>query len=752
MTLTDLVPYLFIILTGLLWSVAVVFFVSGLDDFFIDMYYAVRTVYRRLFVLPRYRPLTEAQLLSSTEQPVAIMIPAWQESKVIRQMLENTIRTLNYANYHIFVGTYPNDPDTQREVEAAREQFDNVHRIVCPKDGPTNKADCLNWVYQGIRLFEKEHHRQFAIFDMEDSEDLVHPLSLKLFNHLIPRKDMIQLVVLPLEVKWQNFTEGHYIDEFSEMHYKNLVVREFLSHNLPSAGVGCAFSRRALEALTGAKNQLFNIDSLTEDYDIGLRLKSLGLKTVFVKKAIDRLVSKRNPFTGKWKQVKTREFIATHGPFPKKFWSAVRQKSRWIVGICLQGWANLGWRGDLSTKYMLFRDRKSLLTSYINMLGYLVVSGVLIYWLWIYLSPEAYRYPPLVEPGTWLWYLILADTFFMALRLYYRFLCVFHFYGLRQALLSIPRFFWANIINFCASSRAIYLYVRYLVTGKIIAWDKTSHIYPSEEELRSYRRKLGDLLLERRFLTLKQLDEALSLQKKEQRPLGAILLDLGFIKESDLIQALSQKLRLSSREIDPEKLSLEVLRLLPKSLAIRYSVVPLEIQKSGHLLVATADLLTREQVEELERALERPVTLCLTYRGDLSLAIRRGYERLEEAPPAAPPSRPVQLLLERGLITAAQLQEALKVQRQSYARLGDILIQDDLVSPARLQEALEKFTSASFGRFGDFLVRHKYISFEQLQHALQLQTTRFRPLIEVIADLNLVDKEIMKTLLLEKTQ
>lgn len=28
--------------------------------------------------------------------------------------------------------------------------------------------------------------------------------------------------------------------------------------------------------------------------------------------------------------------------------------------------------------------------------------------------PEAYHYPPLVEQGTWLWYLILADTFITA--------------------------------------------------------------------------------------------------------------------------------------------------------------------------------------------------------------------------------------------------------------------------------------------------------------------------------------------------
>ena len=191
------------------------------------------------------------------------------------------------------MGTYPNDPGTQREVEIVREKVDNVHRIVCPKDGPTNKADCLNWIYQGIKNFEEENHLQFAIFVMEDSEDIIHPLTLKLFNYLIPRKDMVQLTVLPLPAKWYRFTEGHYTDEFSENHYKNLVVREFLSGSVPSAGVGCAFSRRAIELIASLNhNQLFSIDSLTEDYDIGLRLQPYGMKQIFVKQAIERTILK----------------------------------------------------------------------------------------------------------------------------------------------------------------------------------------------------------------------------------------------------------------------------------------------------------------------------------------------------------------------------------------------------------------------------------------------------------------------------
>ena len=62
--------------------------------------------------------------------------------------------------------------------------------IVCPHPGPTNKADCLNWVFQGMLVAEQEKDIRYEIVVLHDSEDIVHPLELKLFNWLIPRKDM----------------------------------------------------------------------------------------------------------------------------------------------------------------------------------------------------------------------------------------------------------------------------------------------------------------------------------------------------------------------------------------------------------------------------------------------------------------------------------------------------------------------------------------------------------------------------------
>ncbi len=68
------------------------------------------------------------------------MVPAWNETGVIGNMAELAATTLDYENYHIFVGTYPNDPDTQRDVDEVRslpERIIGSLRVSAPPAKPT---------------------------------------------------------------------------------------------------------------------------------------------------------------------------------------------------------------------------------------------------------------------------------------------------------------------------------------------------------------------------------------------------------------------------------------------------------------------------------------------------------------------------------------------------------------------------------------------------------------------------------------
>jgi len=117
-----------------------------------------------------------------------------------------------------------------------------------------------------------------------NSEDVIHPFSLLVINYLIPRKDMVQLPVFPLEVPLREFTHWSYADEFAENHTKLMLVCEITGGFVPAAGVGVAFTRRAFEWFNLEQKQIFSTDTLTEDYELGLRKNLEG----FVAEADER--------------------------------------------------------------------------------------------------------------------------------------------------------------------------------------------------------------------------------------------------------------------------------------------------------------------------------------------------------------------------------------------------------------------------------------------------------------------------------
>ena len=738
-------PYLLIFLYLGLWIFGVVFVINGINELFFDLIKLGRDVWRKFYVFrfKGFKPLSEDDLLGKPEQAVAIMIPCWDESAVISRMLENSIKVLNYSNYVIFVGTYPNDPATQREVDIIRGQYNNVERIVCPKDGPTSKADCLNWIYEGIKHYEKEHGMAFEVVVMEDSEDVLHPLTLRLFNYMIPRMDMVQIPVFPMEPHWWQFTRGTYLDEFAENHSRDMIVREILSSNLPSAGVGTAFSRNLLIRLTKAnQGRLFTIGSVTEDYDFGIRLAmEKDVKQIFARVRFVRTRRIKSRLTGREKDVQISDFIGVREFFPSSFKPAVRQKSRWVLGITLQAWQTIGWVGGFWTRYMLVRDRMGLFTNQVNMLANLLVPIYLAAWGYIFFYPETYRFPAIVHRGTPLYYLLLTNLCLLCWQLTIRAYYVYSIYGPWQAALSPFRLVWANVINYFATVRALRLFITHLITGAPVAWDKTDHAYPTESELVRFRRRLGDLLLDRRFITVNQLDDALEKQKQSGLPLGRVLVDMGYIGDEDLLQILGFQFSLQTTDVDPYAVDLETLALISEDLAVKYQIFPLEVLSSGAIAAAVDQLPVQDDIRKLEQELGRPLELRLTTRGELAFAVRRGYARLHG--PAGGESLG-RKLVEKGLITAEQLDDALRRQRRAYRNLGDILASMSLLDQSGLEKVSELMEDGGDKPLGERLVERGVISREDLEAALEKQRNRTPRLGDVLVEMGAIDRRSLE--------
>jgi len=743
MVIADLLAAYLVLTKVLLIAAAILITISSIDDVFVDIWYWSRRIYRGIFVYRRHDPLTIEQLREQPEQLIAIIVPAWKEAEVIAHMVDNAVATLEYDNFVIFVGTYPNDADTQREVEIVRERHPRVQRVVTPHDGPTSKADCLNWVLQAIRLYEEDNQVEFAMLVMHDAEDVVHPLELKMFNHLIPRFDFVQLPVYPLETPWYYLTSGHYMDEFAENHGKDLVVRESLIGQVPCAGVAAGFSRKAIEKAAEASNNLvFDTSSVTEDYELTFRLHRLGItRQIFVRFGVERPVMRRQfPYLfTKPRQVRRLEFVATREFFPTSFRAAVRQKGRWIVGIVFQGWQNLGWDGSLATRYILMRDRKSIITSMVTLLGYVIAANVLVMWLLEMLFPWVFRFPPLIERGTWLEYLIWLNGVFLLNRLVQRVIFCWEVYGSYHAIMTFPRQIWGNVINFFAVLRAIRLFIGYLRTGRLIAWDKTTHAFPSVGELRSFRRRIGDLLLDRRLLTVAQLDAALARQQETAQPLGDVLLDMELVDEDALYLALSEQLGMKLQDLDWTRVAPDVLSLLSPHVAAHHFAFPISLDPDGTLEVAVSRPLPPEALDALAEAAGRPVRPTLVRRSDIGFALAHAFDKARSLNGSPLGQR----LLNDGSISQEQLEVALRMQRRQYRPLGKILIQQGVLDQARIDSAIAQLARDNGERLGDLLLREGHVSSSQLEAALAEQASARRTLGELLLEQKaLTEKEL----------
>lgn len=429
--------------------------ISGLDDLLLDL------VRAWLWARP---PACPAGHGARPSPWIAVFVPLWQEHQVIAGMIEHNVEALGYDRYHIFIGVYPNDPLTRSVVVNLERRHPQVHMAECPHDGPTSKADCLNWIYLRMLLFEEQHGVSFDLVVTHDAEDLIHPQALDLASELAGEADMVQIPVLPLPTPSLELVHGVYCDEFADYQIRELPARQFLGGFLPSCGVGVAFSRRALEELAQRNsNRIFDPRCLTEDYEIGFRLHRMGRRAIFV------LLQRREG-----------GLLATREYFPRTFRGAVRQRTRWMMGIALQSWELHDCKETLGQLYWFWRDRKGLIGSLVSpatnaFFVYGLASGM--------------------DGAPWLGPVFSVTLVLQLLHLGIKMYCAGLIYGWRFAAGAPLRAWVGNAINFLAAACAIWRYAVAKLKGEPLVWLKTEHLYPSRSTLLSLRENLPSIEL-----------------------------------------------------------------------------------------------------------------------------------------------------------------------------------------------------------------------------------------------------------------
>lgn len=435
----------------LLLFAAVFFLIGSLDELAVDAGWiwlkltGRATTWRFSRKEARLRPLAGH---------AAVLIPAWHEAQVIEFTIAHALAAWPQADLALYVGCYVNDPETLEAVMRGSGGDRRVRIVVHGRQGPTTKADCLNRLYAALEEDEARSGRPARQVLLHDAEDMVDPAALSLLDAAVAEADYVQLPVLPEAQRNSRWVGSHYCEEFAEAHGKAMVVREALSAAIPAAGVGCAFARAMLRRIDRENRGAgpFAVDSLTEDYELGFKVKAEGGRSRFLRV-----------------RGEDGQLIATRACFPAQIDQAVRQKARWVHGIALQGWDRMGWTGGPAEWWMRLRDRRGPMAALVLFVGYVLLAGAL-----VLLAANSVGLAQLEDPGPGLRMLLSVNLAAFFWRIAMRFLFTSREYGWKEGLRAIGRLPVANLIAILAARRALAAYVASLAGAKP-RWDKTFH-------------------------------------------------------------------------------------------------------------------------------------------------------------------------------------------------------------------------------------------------------------------------------------
>jgi type IV pilus assembly protein PilB len=141
--------------------------------------------------------------------------------------------------------------------------------------------------------------------------------------------------------------------------------------------------------------------------------------------------------------------------------------------------------------------------------------------------------------------------------------------------------------------------------------------------------RLGELLLRDQIISPEQLQRAQEESRKSGDRLGNALIKTGAIPEEDLTQFLSKQYGVPAVNLAEFDIDAEVIALVPKDVAIRHRVVPVN-RAGSSLIVAIADPSNILAIDDLKFVTGYNIEAVVASDVGISEAIERYYNRREE--------------------------------------------------------------------------------------------------------------------------
>ena len=142
----------------------------------------------------------------------------------------------------------------------------------------------------------------------------------------------------------------------------------------------------------------------------------------------------------------------------------------------------------------------------------------------------------------------------------------------------------------------------------------------------SKQKKLSQLFLDKRLVSEEQLADALAQQKTDNRFVGSILVERGWLTPEHLMEVMAEYYRMPFVRLDDTAVDEAVIAKVPLKVALHYQVMPLRLSNST-LTMAIADPQDVRLLDELRLALQQRYTIepCLATREDILLAVKKHY-------------------------------------------------------------------------------------------------------------------------------
>jgi len=135
---------------------------------------------------------------------------------------------------------------------------------------------------------------------------------------------------------------------------------------------------------------------------------------------------------------------------------------------------------------------------------------------------------------------------------------------------------------------------------------------------------LLQLLIDHHIVKEAQAEEIAEEQKRTGNPVRLVVIDHGIIKEDDLLVLIASHLGTSVVKLAERDVPEETIKSIPPSVARMYNVIPISAD-SNSVVLAVAQLLSPEIVDEIRFVLTKDVTFVLAREEDVKGFVSRFY-------------------------------------------------------------------------------------------------------------------------------